>query len=66
MKLSPKGVLTCDNTINCANTHFVEANCYYSNLDQREYYDLSNPESKDTYVVPDDLKNIMIYNVAQK
>lgn len=66
MKLSPKGVLTYDNTINCANTHFVKANTDYRDIDQREYYDLSNPESKNTYVVADDLKNIMIYNVAEK
>lgn len=66
MKLSPKGVLSYDNTIDCSNTRFVKANYDYRELDQREYYDLTNPESKNTYVVADDLKNIMIYNVAKR
>ncbi len=66
MKLSPKGVLTYDYTIDCANSRFEKANSDYSSLDNRNYYDLSNPESRNTYVVADDLKNIMIYNVARK
>ena len=67
MKLSSKGTLSLDNTIPCNNSRFVRGVSSFDELNgSRSYYSLYDPESKNSYVIADDSKNIMIYNVDQK
>ena len=67
MKLSPKGALSYDNSIPCNNSKFLRGGTYIAGgFGLRNYYSLENPDSKNTYVIADDSKNIMIYNVNQK
>ena len=67
LKLSSNGALSLDNTISCADSRFIQGSVDINYINgSRNYYSLDNPESKSSYVIADDSKNIMIYNVNQK
>ncbi|MGN6533516.1 MAG: hypothetical protein ACTHK0_17375 [Ginsengibacter sp.] len=67
MKLSANGKFNLENTIPCKNTAYARAYNDFSDLNfSRNYYSLDEPESKNSFVIADDSKNIMIYNVNQK
>ncbi len=67
MKLSSNGKFSLENTIVCRNTGYASAYHDFSDLNfSRNYYSLDDPESKNSFVIADDSKNIMIYNVNQK
>jgi hypothetical protein len=67
VKLSSKGTLSLDNTIACANSSFWRSNTDFATVNGgRNFYSLDDPESKSSFVLADDSKNIMIYNVDQK
>jgi len=66
IKLSSKGVLSFDNAITCNNSKFVRGATYITYVNSRSFYSLDNSDSKSNYIIADDLKNIMIYNVNQK
>ncbi|MGN6268039.1 MAG: hypothetical protein ACTHM5_20345 [Ginsengibacter sp.] len=67
LKLSSKGTLSLDNTIACANSSFWRSNTDFVTVNGgRNFYSLDDPESKSSFVIADDSKNIMIYNVDQK
>ncbi len=67
MKLSPQGAYSFDNTIDCQNSRFVKGVYPFYDLNgNRSFFSLDHPESKKSYVIADDSKNIMIYNVDQK
>ncbi|MEO9003320.1 MAG: DUF6770 family protein, partial [Ginsengibacter sp.] len=66
MKLSTSGTLSLENTIPCVKTSYVKVATGSEYLRyNRRYYSLDNPGSKSSYVIADDMKNIMIYNVNQ-
>jgi len=67
VKLSSKGTLSLDNTIACDNSSFWRSNTDFVTVNGgRNFYSLDDPESKSSFVIADDSKNIMIYNVDQK
>jgi len=67
LKLSSNGALSLDNTISCADSKFIQGAVEINYInDSRNYYSLDNPDSKNSYIVADDSKNIMIYNVNQQ
>ncbi|MGN6193405.1 MAG: DUF6770 family protein [Ginsengibacter sp.] len=67
VKLSSKGTLSLDNTIACANSKFWRSNTDVATVNGgRNFYSLGDAESKSSFVIADDSKNIMIYNVDQK
>lgn len=67
MKLSSKGTLTYDNSIPCSNSKFMRGSTFSTTgMNLRNYYSLENPDSKNSYIIADDSKNIMIYNVNQQ
>ncbi|HEY9341880.1 MAG TPA: DUF6770 family protein [Hanamia sp.] len=67
VKLSSKGTLSLDNTIACNNSSFWRSNTDFITVNGgRNFYSLDDPESKGSFVIADDSKNIMIYNVDQK
>ncbi|HJY21297.1 MAG TPA: hypothetical protein VJ279_00345, partial [Hanamia sp.] len=56
-----------DNTIACNNSSFWRSNTDFITVNGgRNFYSLDDPESKGSFVIADDSKNIMIYNVDQK
>lgn len=67
VKLSSKGTLSLDNTIACVYSSFWRSNTDFVTVNGgRNFYSLDDPESKTSFVIADDSKNIMIYNVDQK
>jgi hypothetical protein len=67
LKLSPKGVLSYENEIPCTDTRFIKGNRSLSPfLVQRSFYNVENKNTKTNYMIVDDSKDIMIYNVGQK
>ncbi len=66
MKLSPKGTLSFDNASACTDSKFMRGSSYITDANSRSFYSLDNLDSKNSYIIADDLKNIVIYNVNQK
>lgn len=66
VKQSPKGVLSYENTIQCENSKFFQARNDFSYFDKNTFYHLANSINKSNYLVVDDKKNIVIYNISQK
>lgn len=67
MKLSPQGTYSFDNAIACENSRFVKGVYpFYDIKGSRSFFSIDHPESKKSYVIADDSKNIKIYNVDQK
>ena len=67
VKLSSKGTLSLDNTIACKNSSFWRSNTDFITVNGgRNFYSLDDPESKSSFIIADDSKNIMIYNVGEK
>jgi hypothetical protein len=65
-KLDPKGALSIENSIAANHTSFYKASVPFALYDTRSFYDVSNSDSKNNYLLIDDDKEIIIYNVTQK
>lgn len=66
LKQSSKGVLSFESTIDCNNTGFNQARVPLSTYDSKKFYQVANSNTKSNYVIVDDVKDIVIYNIAQK
>ena len=66
LKQNAKGVLSVESTINCDSKPFVPARVIFSEYDVRRFYQVSNSNTKSNYVIVDDTKDIVIYNINQK
>ena len=67
LKQNTNGTLTYDNTIPCNSTSFrpgrAPLNMYGP---QKSFYHVANSDTKNDYVIVDDIKDIVIYNVTGK
>jgi hypothetical protein len=66
LKQAPKGALALESTIPTNKTHYVPAMMLLDAYDNRLYYNVTNADKKQDYVVMGDAKNFVIYNVTQK
>ena len=66
LKQSPKGVLTFESTIDCNSTGFYQARVQLVAYDAKKFYQVSNSNTKSNYIIIDDVKDIVIYNISQK
>jgi|SRR6186713_219413 len=66
VKQDPKGALTLESAIPVNNTGFYRAIYPIAAYDTRNYHQVDNAESKTNYLIVDDKKSIIIYNVTQK
>jgi hypothetical protein len=65
-KLDAKGNFNFDNSIDCNNSQFFHGRMPISMYDAKRFFQVSNNETKANYVVVDDTKDIVIYNITQK
>jgi hypothetical protein len=67
LKLNNKGALSYESEIPCNNTSFTKGNYPISDMfTTRSFYSVENVVTKSNYMIVDDSKDIMIYNVNQK
>ncbi|MGG9961332.1 DUF6770 family protein [Ferruginibacter sp. SUN106] len=67
MKLNPKGSLSFETEIPCEDSKYLRGVFPLNGfLNQRSFYSVDNANTKANYMIVDDSKNIMIYNVNQK
>lgn len=66
LKQAPKGALALESTIPTNKTHYVPAMMLLDAYDTRLFYNVTNADRKQDYVVMGDAKNFVIYNVTQK
>lgn len=66
LKQNAAGVLTLENSIPANNTNFFQARTLFSFADNRTFYNVSNSATKSNYVIVDDVKDIIVYNIGQK
>ena len=66
LKQNPQGGLSFESTIDCNGRGFVSARAILSEYDQRSFYEVSNSNTKSNYVIVDDARDIVIYNLNQK
>ncbi len=66
LKQNAKGALSFDNTIPCNSSGYVIGRAPVSYINTKSFYALSNTENKSNYVIVDDTKDIVIYNVTKK
>jgi hypothetical protein len=66
LKQTPKGQLTIENTIDAKATKYVPAKLGFYMYDNRNFNTVVNPDTKTSYLVMDDPKQIVIYNVNKK
>lgn len=66
VKQNPKGVIYFDNTVSVDNTHFYKAMIPISYYNGRSFYRVVNSDTKTNYLVIDDTKDILIYNVNKR
>lgn len=64
IKLDTKGTLSFENNI--AGNKSIGSLDWVEYLDNKKYFSVSNSTTKSNYVVIDDMKDIVIYNVNQK
>lgn len=60
------GAVVLDNHIPCDETKTFGASDLLYERDKKDYYHVSNPDTKTNYVIIDDEQNIYIYNVPAK
>lgn len=65
-KLDAKGNFNFENSIDCNNSQFFHGRMPVSMYDAKKFFQVSNNETKANYVVVDDTKDIVIYNITQK
>ena len=66
LKQNAKGALSFDNTIPCNSSNYFIGRLPVSEMNTKTFYALNNTENKANYVIVDDTKDIVIYNVTQK
>lgn len=66
LKMDKKGTLNFDNTIDCNSTGFHHSKEMLAAYDSKRFFSVSNSATKANYVVVDDTKDIVIYNINQK
>lgn len=67
LKQTPNGKLSYENTIPCNSTSFIPGRAPMALYGpQKSFYRVSNSNTKNDYVIVDDVKDIVIYNVTQK
>jgi hypothetical protein len=68
LKQNANGVLSYENTIPCNNSPFRQARTPLASPfgPQKKFYKVSNLNTKTDYVIVDDVKDIVIYNLTQK
>lgn len=65
MKQAPDGKLSYANTIPCNHTGYKLAKAlFYLVGPQKQFYKVSNTDTKTDYLIVDDIKDIVIYNVT--
>jgi hypothetical protein len=65
LKQNAKGALTVDKSIPANNTRFYAAAYPFGLYDTRNFYRVSNSDTKTNYIIVDDATSIVIYNVNQ-
>lgn len=66
IKQNAAGVVTFENSIPANNSSFFQARTPLSNKENRTFYTVSNSATKSNYLIVDDVKDIIIYNIGQK
>ena len=66
IKQNPMGKLTVENNIRGNDSKFYPARTPFFMYDLRSYYTVSNADTKTSYLIFDDNRDITIYNVGQK
>lgn len=66
LKQNAKGVLSFESVINCNSTGFTSPRVFLNEYDNKKFYQVSNSATKSNYVIVDDVKDIVIYNINQK
>lgn len=66
LKQDAKGALTVENTIPCNSTGYILGKAPSSFLDTKSFYNVVNTDNKSNYMIVDDTKDIVIYNVNNK
>lgn len=67
VKQTPKGVITLDKTLEGEKVKlFMRKRLPLSMVDPKGFYNVSNDERKTQYLVMDDAKQAIIYNISQK
>jgi len=66
VKLDAKGNLNFENSIDCNSSNFFHGKVAISMYDTKKFFEVSNSATKANYVVVDDTKDIVIYNINQK
>ena len=63
LKQNNKGVLSFDNTIPCNSTKSASGGIKLSELYSKSFYNITNAANKSNFLIVDDEKDIVIYNV---
>jgi hypothetical protein len=66
LKQSPNGNLSFDNTIACDDTRFFPHRTPVNLVDTKSFYTVFNANKKTSFLIVDDVKNIVIYNINSK
>jgi hypothetical protein len=67
IKVTPKGIMSLENTLPAEDTKFVGGRLYASSLlNNRLIYSIDNPATKTNYIITTDKQNVAIYNVKKK
>lgn len=66
LKQDANGKLSIENTIPCDASKFYPARAPMTFFNTKKFYNVSNATSKSNFLIVDDLKNIVIYNVNSK
>ncbi len=66
IKQDLKGALTFESVIDCNSSAFLPARAYLLAYDTKKFYQVSNSNTKSNYIIVDDVKDIVIYNINQK
>jgi hypothetical protein len=66
VKQNIKGMLTLEKSIATNYTGYKPAAYPVSTLNNRSFYNVTNPDTKTGYLIVDDAKDIYIYNINQK
>jgi hypothetical protein len=66
LKQNEKGAISVENTVACNKSSFFNGRYPLSEKDNRSFYNVVNSNTKTNYLIIDDVKDIVIYNVNQK
>ncbi len=66
LRQDAKGTLSLENTIPVNNSSYFQAKMPLLMYDTRSFYSVTNADNKSNYLIIDDIKDIVIYQVNQK